>query len=640
MSKERLVLCGIAGRVSLNTDQSVTDSVRRMLDTIVHRGPDGWGVETLDGHVGLGHRRLAILDLTEKGKQPMCRANRYWITFNGEIYNYLELRQELQAMGEAFRTDTDTEVLLAAYARWGTECVSHFNGMWAFAIYDAIAQTLFCSRDRFGVKPFYYTVVNDQFFFASEIKALLAVLPQRPKADMTHLAAYLADGILDADEGTMFDGVSQLLGGYNLLLDCRDLSFRISRWYDLRTVKANNNTKEQNYALFREKFLHSVGLRLRSDVPVGSCLSGGLDSSSIVCAVHELLEEKRKRNDSVPSQYTISSCFEDLRYDEREYSDAVVKHTGATHYQVFPDMGKVFTELDKIIWHMDEPFGGTSIYAQWCVFREAKKNGLIVMLDGQGADEQLAGYTPFYRVLFLQLLKTGQWGRLFHEMKCYQSLRAGSEPIPTRELLLSVLGTWLLPDSVRFWLNKLWRRKSEGRPLPAYMYDNPLSVGAYLDYDKRDVQKFIYTSLQHGMRALLHYEDRDSMAYSIEARVPFLDYELAEFIYSVPFDQKIENGRTKNLLREGLKDILPEKIYNRISKLGFVTPEDVWLKENEEFFYKELNKACDRLSRVLDKEKVLQWYKGHVKATRCGDTTCFRIICAAHWADVFDVMVG
>ena len=252
-------MCGIAGCVLLNTDQSVADSVRRMLDTIVHRGPDGWGIEPFDGHVGLGHRRLAILDLTEKGKQPMCRANRYWITFNGEIYNYLELRQELQAMGEIFRTDTDTEVLLAAYAQWGTECVSHFNGMWAFAIYDAIAQTLFCSRDRFGVKPFYYTVVNDQFFFASEIKALLAVIPQRSKADMTHLAAYLANGILDADEGTMFDGILQLLGGYNLLLDCRDLSFRISRWYDLRTVKDNNYTKEQNYALFREKFLYSVG---------------------------------------------------------------------------------------------------------------------------------------------------------------------------------------------------------------------------------------------------------------------------------------------------------------------------------------------------------------------------------------------
>ena len=640
MGKERLILCGIAGYVSLNADQSVVEAVRRMLDTIVHRGPDGWGIETFDGHVGLGHRRLAILDLTEKGKQPMCRANRYWITFNGEIYNYLELRQELQAMGEIFRTDTDTEVLLAAYAQWGTECVSHFNGMWAFAIYDAIAQTLFCSRDRFGVKPFYYTVVNDQFFFASEIKALLAVIPQRPKADMTHLAAYLASGILDADEGTMFDGILQLLGGYNLLLDCRDLSFRISRWYDLRTVKANNYTKKQDYALFREKFLHSVSLRLRADVPVGSCLSGGLDSSSIVCAVHELLDEERKYNRSVSSQYTISSCFEDLRYDEREYSDAVVKHTGTTHYQVFPEMGKVFTELDKIIWHMDEPFGGTSIYAQWCVFREAKKHGLTVMLDGQGADEQLAGYTPFYRVLFLQLLKTGQWRRLSHEMKCYQSLRAGSEPAPTRELLLSVLGTWLLPDSVRFWLNKLWRKKSEGRPFPAYMYDNPLSVGAYLDYDKRDARKFIYTSLQYGMRTLLHYEDRNSMAHSIEARVPFLDSELAEFIYSVPFDQKIENGRTKNLLREGMKDILPEKIYNRISKLGFVTPEDVWLKENEAFFYEELGRACDRLSCVLDKEKVLNWYKGHVQDTRRGDTTCFRIICAAHWADVFDVQVG
>ena len=635
-----MILCGIAGQVLVQSNSALGDSVQRMLDTIVHRGPDGWGIKTFGNRVGLGHRRLAILDLTEKGKQPMCWANRYWISFNGEIYNYLELRQELQAVGEVFRTDTDTEVLLAAYAQWGTDCVSRFNGMWAFAIYDNIERTLFCSRDRFGVKPFYYTISDGKFYFASEIKALLEVFTQRPKADMTHLVAYLVSGILDADEGTMFDGIFRLLGGHNLLLNCQDLSFRISRWYDLRTVKMNHNAKEQNYALFREKFLHSVGLRLRSDVPVGSCLSGGLDSSSIVCAVHELLEEERKHNHIVPQQYTISSCFEDLRYDEREYSDAVVEKTGTKHYQVFPDMGNVFSELDKIIWHMDEPFGGTSIYAQWCVFREAKKNGLTVMLDGQGADEQLAGYTPFYRVLFLQLLKTGQWSRLFHEMKCYQSLRAGSESVPTWELLLSVLGTWLLSDSVRFLLNNLWRRKSEGRPFPAYMYDNPLSVGDYLDYDKRNPQKFIYTSMQHGMQSLLHYEDRDSMAHSIEARVPFLDYELAEFIYSVPFEQKIENGRTKNLLREGSKEILPEKIYNRISKLGFVTPEDVWLKENEAVFYEELGKACDRLSYILDKDNVLNWYKSHIQDTRRGDTTCFRIICAAHWADVFDVEVG
>lgn len=630
-------MCGIAGLIYKKRCETIQSDLDKMLNTIIHRGPDGEGRRIFDNRIALGHRRLAIIDLSDDGLQPMVKKKNYWITFNGEIYNYLELRKELKAGGLNFSTQTDTEVLLASYIYWGEDCVNHFNGMWSFAIYDKTKGKLFCSRDRYGVKPFYYEWASDRFAFASEIKEIVAIKDKdKIKVNRDNFMAYLTNGILDSNEHTMFAGIDQLLGGWNLVLDCDTLEMHKYQWYELGKVELNQNTREKNYTEFRDKFLHAVDLRLRADVSVGSCLSGGLDSSAIVCAVHENLRSQGKED----IQYTVSSCFEDKRYDEQEYIEAVVKHTGVTSYKVFPDMEKLFSILDKMIWHMDEPFGGTSIFAQWNVFETAKKHNLKVMLDGQGADEQLAGYTPFYKVLFLDLLKHGRIKRLKKEIDAYKNLRADSEPIKTWELLASVIMTAFLSDGLRFKLNKLFRRNKGGMPFPEMFYDNAVSKSGWERYDKRDSQKYIDASMHNGMSALLHYEDRDSMAHSIESRVPFLDYELAEFIFSIPLEQKIEEGRTKNILREGLKDLLPPPIYNRYSKLGFVTPEDQWLKDNEEFFYQELEKACDVLHEMIDKKRVLNWYRSHVQETRMGDSTCFRIICAAHWVKVFEVRLS
>lgn len=626
-------MCAIAGIISIVQTDNLEKDINSTLETVVHRGPDGQGSKIFDNKIALGHRRLAILDLSEKGIQPMQRAGRYWITYNGEIYNYIELREELIKEGYAFSTDTDTEVLLAAYEKWGNDCVNHFNGMWAFAIYDEEKNQLFCSRDRYGVKPFYYSFSDNRFIFGSEIKEILAVLGKRPKVNRNTFDAYLVRGGFDSGTETMFDEIYQIEGGYNLLLNCGDLTYKIVRWYDLRDVAINKNDKHTNYEIFRKKFLKAVNLRLRSDVPVGSCLSGGLDSSAIVCAVHENFKKTKTDN----GQYTITSCFENKCYDEREYAESVIEKTGVTSYQVFPDMGKIFEELDHIIWHMDEPFDGTSIYAQWCVFKEAKRQGLTVMLDGQGSDEQLAGYSAFYKVLFTQLLKKGKWKKLLHEIKYYKALREETEDLKTVDLILSAMTTLMIPNILRYRMNAIYGRKKTGAPFSNSIYNNAIVKSNFERADKKNPQKYIYSGMNIGLRALLHFEDRNSMAHSIESRVPFLDYELAEFIYSVPFEQKIEDGRTKNILREALKDLLPEKIYNRHSKLGFATPEDVWLKENEDFFLKELEKACDKLSGILEKDRVLKWYKDHIRATRRGDTTCFRIICASHWADVFNV---
>ncbi|MEE3480731.1 MAG: asparagine synthase (glutamine-hydrolyzing) [Lachnospiraceae bacterium] len=626
-------MCGIAGYISKKDNAAIPQYVSQMLDTIRHRGPDGSGIRIFRNRVGLGHRRLAILDLSENGLQPMQMGNR-WITFNGEIYNYLEIRRDLIDCGYSFKTDTDTEVILAAYDKWGKTCVEHFNGMWAFAIYDDEKQSLFCSRDRFGVKPFYYQKVKNSLIFGSEIKEILAVQQGEVKANIDRLKAFLAAGIVEADESTFFSDIFQLPGGCNLIFDCLDFGLTIEKYYDLRDVNLNKYAAEENYQRFRDAFFQSVRFRLRADVPVGSCLSGGLDSSAIVCAAHEILKEQQNEG-----RCTVSSCFDDKRYDEREYIDAVVRHTGVTPYQVFPDMDHVFDELDDIIWHMDEPFGGTSIYAQWCVFREAKQHGLTVMLDGQGADEQLAGYTPFYKVLFIQLLKGGKFKQLRHEIQCFKELRAGTEDVNIRDTMLSTVTSLLLPDSVRYSLNRIYRRKQSGLPYDASFYDNKYLKAGYRLYNKRRPQQYIFASMTNGMQSLLHYEDRDSMAFSIESRVPFLDKDLAEFIYSVPIEQKIRDGKTKNVLREGLKDVLPEEIYNRYSKLGFVTPEDQWLRDNQDFFRAEIEKSCNRLSSLVDKERVLHWYDTHVDKTRMGDNTCFRLICAAHWTEVFGVEI-
>lgn len=626
-------MCGIAGFFSKKKNE-VKNKINLMLDTIVHRGPDGCGTKIFYDRLALGHRRLSVIDLSVASNQPMQYGESYWITYNGEIYNYLELKEELLSLGYSFKTKSDTEVILACYVEWGEGCVDRFNGMWSFAIYDDKRKILFCSRDRFGVKPFYYLFNKDSFVFASEIKAIVKILDQSPRVNHSNINAFLVKGTWDSDEETMFDGIMQLMGGCNLIFDCGEFNYKIYCWYDLMKCAGaitNHYSLDENINIFKKLFTDSINLRLRSDVSVGCCLSGGLDSSSIVCVSADILKEANHE------QHVITSCFDDTRYDERDYAQAVIDKTKVISHQVFPDMSQVFVELDRLIWHMDEPLAGTSGYAQWNVFKEARKQNLTVMLDGQGSDEQLAGYTNFYKVLFLDLLRKVRIKKLFHELNCYKNLRVSTEAGSMMELMLSVVGTFFLPDNIRYIAYNRYKDRISGSPFSKEMYYEPKAENNYRLYDKRNPQKFIYAGMTQGLRGLLHSEDRNSMAHSIESRVPFLDYKLVEFVFSVPIDQKIRDGRTKYLLREALKDYLPKKVYNRYSKLGFATPEDVWLKDNQELFRIELSKACDRLSDIIDKKRVMKWYEENAKNTRRGDTTCFRIISVAHWADVFDV---
>lgn len=627
-------MCGIAGIYNKkNTiDQSVFDE---MVDIIKHRGPDGRGtVFECDNHLAIGHRRLAIIEPNETGAQPFCYDDRYIVTYNGEIYNYIELREELDMAGYVFKTKTDTEVLVASYSRWGEECVKRFNGMWSFAIYDREKETLFCSRDRFGIKPFYYYRTNEIFAFGSEIKQLLCLNEIEAVANEDVLLTYLMIGEQDYSEETMFKDIMCLLPGHSIHFDIKDSIFNVYRYHNLSDIIEEKHTFEEDCKAFYDLFMDSVRLRLRSDVPVGYCLSGGLDSSSIVCCADKILSECNGE-EKQSEQHTVSSCFEDPDYDEKEYIEEVVKNTSVISHKVYPDINKVLEETDKIIWHMDEPFGSTSIYSQWNVFREAKKHGLTVMLDGQGADEQLAGYSFFYSVRFTELIKKFKLIQLFREIRQYHMLRAVHDKDAKfiNVLLASGLAVVPIPDFIKTYI----RRKREEKKNSFFTKEQIKRVYEQnRGHNVSDTRGYIVSSVYGGMQALLHYEDRDSMAFSIESRVPFLDYKLVERVFSMPFNRKIRNGITKAVLREGMRGVLPDKIRERYSKLGFASPEDKWMNENEPLIENELRKSCEVLSPMLDPKSVIYWFKNSGGVKR-GNPIVWRIMCVGRWVNVYNV---
>lgn len=624
-------MCGIAGYIGKKPVDN--DKFNKMVDIIEHRGPDDRGV-FIDGNIAFGHRRLSIIDLSEAGHQPFHYKDRYVVTFNGEIYNYKELREDLKIEGYSFLTETDTEVLVACYEKYGENCCEHFNGMWAFAIYDKENQKVFISRDRFGIKPLYYCVDGDNLWFASEIKQILCVLDKKQKVNRKRLLEYLIRGYSDYTDETMIEGIYQLRGGYNLSVSLIDNSQKITKYYDLSNVKINKATFKSACEAFREAFENSVKLRLRSDVPLGYCLSGGLDSSAIVC-----MADKIVKRDNIPvEQVSISSCFEDKRYDEQEYIDEVLKNTSVRGVKTFPEGEVLFDELDRVIWHMDEPFGSTSMYAQWNVFKAAKKNGLTVMLDGQGADEQLAGYTGFYSVLFAEYLRKFRFISFFKELSKYKKLRASTEKyVKSYKIIVEAVISAYLPRKIQklgklkfFYLKKKFPFERQD------MIDTIKSIDLY---PANNSSKYILDQLKCNLSMLLRYEDRNSMAFSVESRVPFLDYKLVEAAFSMPIEYKINSGITKRIMRESLDGILPDKIKNRYSKLGFVTPEDQWINSNPEIYRNELKDAAKALSPVLSEEKVLDWYDSMKNGVERMDFMPFRIICAGHWVKVFDLEV-
>jgi asparagine synthase (glutamine-hydrolysing) len=612
-------MCGISGIISTSNKPIDSHAIRRMNDLIAHRGPDDEGF-FFGKNFALGHRRLSIIDLSKDGHQPMTYLGKYTITYNGEVYNYLELKHELEKCGYQFYSKTDTEVILAAYDKWGANCVEHFNGMWAFAIYDLEKNIIFCSRDRFGIKPFYYAKIGNNFCLASEIKQFTTIEGWQAVMNEARVWEFLAYGIFDHTEETLFKGVYQLQGGHNLTYNLLDHSYKIQQWYNLKDkIKANDTSFDEATARLLELFTDSVRLRLRSDVKVGSCLSGGLDSSSIVTVMNQILKEK----DSPNIQETVSSCFDIKQFDEREYIDEVIKHTKIISHKVFPPFENLFYDIDKIVWHQDEPFGGTSIFAQWKVFKEAQKHQITVMLDGQGADEQLAGYHNFFGSYFSYLIQNGKFKKFLHEINCFRKLHNYSLQYICQKIFKN-----FVPES--FFI------KAYLKTFPNFLYNKSYST----EYKPPQCTSIKELSMSHltktSLPMLLHYEDRNSMAHSIESRVPFIDYRLVEFIVGLPEDFKIKNGITKWILRCSLKKNLPEKILNRCDKMGFVTPEIQWLNEFKNIFRNEFLHGCNLLRQFIDSEKAEVFFDANL-LNIYESQFVWRTICLGKWVNVFNV---
>jgi asparagine synthase (glutamine-hydrolysing) len=568
-------------------------------------------------NLALGHRRLSIIDLSVAGHEPMSfEGGALWITYNGEVYNYIELRQELKGKGYAFSTATDTEVILAAYAEWGSDCLHRFNGMFAFGLWDSRKRLLFCARDRLGIKPFHYYWNGQLFAFASEIKALLAhpEIPQQPNDAIIY--DYLALGSLDHTDETFFAGIKRLPPSHYLRFDLERGRLEIQRWWDVQantSLNGSSSVSERDLAhQFRELLTDSVRLRLRSDVPVGTCLSGGLDSSSIVALTNRLLlEEGAVPRELVGDrQKTFSACFDDPAIDERPYIQQVIEHTGAESNRVFPQgAGGLWDDLEQLVWHQEEPFGSTSIYSQWNVMRLAEQGRVTVLLDGQGGDELLAGYHPYIGSYLAQTMRAqGLWNVL----QTVQAMSAGTGrsrtflltlglynglPGPLQRMMLSlgnvrfrtnptVSASTLLPSFERQFSERR-SRKSKHRSF------HNLAERLYQD-------TFVYS-----LPALLRYEDRNSMAFSLEARVPFLDHRLVELCFSLPVSQRIQQGWTKWILRQAMDGILPKGVLWRRSKLGFATPERRWLQEGGQWIGQLFNHR-EVLSEVYLSTKAIQ----------------------------------
>jgi asparagine synthase (glutamine-hydrolysing) len=607
-------MCGITGVIDLKNQKAV-QFIAAMTRTVQHRGPDdeGFACFRLDGdeiqiargddtaaelsalphistlrdmpcEVVLGHRRLSIIDLSVAGHNPLSNHDqRLWITYNGEVYNYLELRAELAELGHHFQSGTDTEVILAAYDQWGTDCLWHFNGMFAFALWDRREKRLFCARDRFGVKPFYYFHQDHYFAFASEIKGLLANPHVPCCANPQAIHDYLVNGAMVSVEGTFFEEIHQLPGSHALTLNA-DGKLRVWRYFDIDYESHfSGNHYEDRVAEFRELLTDAVRLHLRSDVPVGSSLSGGLDSSSVVTLANRLLQSESgiKREVIGERQRVFCAIYDGETFNEKPHMDTVIAHTGAAAYFTRPSSKHLWEELHKLVWHQDEPVNATAIFAQYCVMQLVRQNAVTVLLDGQGGDEVLAGYPFYYGYYLAQALHARRPDRFMSELRGARSVAN----VPWASLL-SLTGwnlspAWLRSLGWRLGGAKLLSHKPISSALVNAEFHQRHDQGARIKHNAYPTlaQKLYDDVFNTNLPALLRYEDRNSMAFHIEARVPFLDYRLVQFAFKLSADAHIRNGWSKAILRDSMAGLLPDSIRLRRDKEGYTTPHNRWMCE-------------------------------------------------------------
>jgi asparagine synthase (glutamine-hydrolysing) len=646
-------MCGIVGIVNVGKDKISGAELIDACAIINHRGPDDegfltwsedesatpriwaggdtaestlhhWKYDKLTPErrfsVGFGHRRLSILDLSPMGHQPMLFPEKgLAISFNGEVYNYLEIKAELLALGHAFTSTTDTEVILHAWSQWGPACLSRFNGMFAFLLLDYNSGMLYAVRDRFGVKPLCYANINDKLIIASEIKQIKTLQGFRANINQDAIANYIALGDVDTTLRTFDNNIQYVQPGYYMAVNLRDKSISHKEWYKLQPSQWSGGWNDA-VDRFRELLTDSVKLRLRSDVTVGSCLSGGLDSSSIVCLAANILQEQ---GDFV-GQETVTACYNEARYDEWEFAKQVIEKTKARPHRTFPDFTQLESDIDKFIWHQDEPTGSTSQFSQWAVFKKTHEVGLKVMIDGQGADEQLAGYGGNDLPLYAGLVRKAKFGVLLNEIKHYKA-EHGSMP---KGFLLGALQLSLGKGFANALPAKL--RINEGITNISWLNNN---VAVTKLPPAKSLKDNLLRQLQREpLPSLLRYEDRNSMAWSVESRTPFMDYRLVEFTTGLPEEFVYEKGLRKKILRSAMENILPPAVGGRKDKMGFVTPEEVWLKKDgKDWFKKNIEATLDIFPNYFKKDELIRYYNNVVNGTTPFDFTLWRILCLGRW---------
>ncbi len=610
-------MCGIAGLVADPLPQSAKQDVMRMLDVMRHRGPDGEGVRVdPGGRAILGHRRLAIIDPAH-GQQPMSNEDgTVWVVFNGCIYNYEEIARDLRRRGHSFRTASDTEVIVHAWEQWGPEAVGRFNGMWAFALFDARSQTLFCSRDRMGVKPFYYAVQGDRFAFASEIKALLAGGAVAPGVDAVGLRHYLTFQWC-MGQTTMFRGVHRLPPGHNLLLRPGSPP-QLTRYWQL-ALEPDMQHDEPHF-LERLTWLleDSVRIRLRADVPLGSHLSGGLDSSSIVCLMRRLLGEAPIK--------TFTGAFDaGAAFDETHHARSVAEAANAESLTSYFTPRHFVDSIEKIIWHMDEPAAGPGVFPQFGISQLASQH-VKVVLGGQGGDELFIGYAR-YLIAYLEECLRGAIHDTVGQAQYVATLATIVPSLPSLEPYVPMLQSFWQeglfdPPSQRYF--RLMDRFADSHALlhPDLAVDANATRGEFIAmFDgvpaRSMINRMLSVDLQTHLQALLQVEDRTSMAWGLESRVPLLDYRLAELMAATPPVIKFKNGELKYLFRRAVRNLVPPRILERKDKMGFPVPIAQWMRGPLHDFICDvlLSRAC-RQRGVLNTDRIEEQIDGQQPFSR------------------------
>ena len=589
-------MCGIVGDINFNNQVIDGQNIQNMMKKIKHRGPDDEGV-FIEDSIGLGFVRLSIIDISTAGHQPMVSSNnRFVVIFNGEIFNYIELRDELKDRGYKFRSDSDTEVLLNSYQEWGEECLDRFNGMWAFVIYDRETKDIFGARDRFGIKPLYYYMDSNRFLFASEIKALRVAIDSGDLSiNEEAIFNYLLFNRTDYGAKTFYNEIYRVPHGHCFRVNSKK-EFKLRKWYDLSRKCNRDNIDSREYL---ELLTSSIKLRMRSDVPVGVSLSGGLDSSTIISTISKKL--------NIKDINSFSAIYgRGKKGDESEFIDEMSLFLNNMHYTK-PTAKSLFNDIEDIVEILDEPVPTTSIYAQYKVMELAREY-VTVMLDGQGADEQLAGYPYFYGFYFRELLTTLSLKRLSIEMFNY--IRIYKSLYGVKSLIF-----FLLPNSLK--LNLKGKNISY---IESDFFKKHNSRNILTDelYSAKSLKESLIKHFEYKLEHLLKWEDLNSMRFSIESRVPFLDYRVVEQTLSLTNDNYIRKGVTKYILRESVKSIVPEKIRRRYEKVGFSTPEADWFRET---FFKEmingiLENPAKGFKKYIDTNVAKSLYAQHLNHKR------------------------